>query len=102
MSIYSFLADATVTVHVAYVLFVVMGLFLVVIGGLLKWRWIRNRWFRYTHLTMIGVVVIESLLSITCPLTTLEAYWRSQAGQAVEDSSFMGRLASNVILRSQP
>jgi hypothetical protein len=46
---------------------------------------------------MIGIVVFESLYSITCPLTTLEDYLRSKAGQQVQSSSFIGRLAHDLL-----
>jgi hypothetical protein len=94
---YRLAADAVVVAHLAYVLFVILGLVGVFVGRLLNWSWVRNNWFRSIHLSMILIVVIESLLSITCPLTTWENYLRSQAGQAVEQGSFIGRLAHNLL-----
>lgn len=97
MTLNSLLADFVVIFHLGYVIFVVLGLALILAGSLFKWSWVRNSWFRLIHLCMIGVVVVESLLSITCPLTTLESYLRSKSGQASQSGSFMGRLAHDVL-----
>lgn len=95
--IYRLAADAVVVAHLGYVLIVIFGLLLVFVGRLLNWQWIRNSWFRTIHLSMIVIVVVESLLSITCPLTTLESYLRRQGGENVEDGTFIGRLAHNLL-----
>ena len=97
MTLNSLFADFVVVIHLGYVTFVVLGLVLIVGGSLFKWSWVRNSWFRLIHLGMIGVVVVESLLSITCPLTTLESYLRSKSGQTLQAGSFMGRLAHDLL-----
>lgn len=97
MNIYLWLADFVVVFHLSYVLFVVFGLVAILVGRLLKWGWVRNKWFRLIHLTMIAIVVVESLLSITCPLTTLENYLRVEGGQAAGQGSFVGRLAHDLL-----
>ncbi len=102
MNIYAFLADTVVAIHLAYVGFVVLGLLAILVGRLMNWRWIRNPWFRFTHLSMIGIVVVEALLSITCPLTTLEYYLRAEAGQSFNEGSFIGRLSHNVLFFDFP
>jgi len=102
MNVYTILADLVVVVHVAYVAFVVVGLLLILVGFACRWRWVRNKYFRVVHLIMIGVVVVESLLSITCPLTTLEAYLRIQGNQAVSGRSFIGRLAHDILFYDLP
>jgi hypothetical protein len=68
----SVLANAVLVLHILYVSFVIFGVVLVVIGGLCRWRWVHNPWFRLTHLLMILIVVAESFLDMTCPLTTWE------------------------------
>ena len=97
MNAYTVAADAVVVAHVAYVLFVVFGLVAVVVGHWMGWRWIRNRRFRLIHLVLIGIVVFESLMAITCPLTTLEDFLRKSGGQSVTEGSFVGRLAHELI-----
>jgi len=97
MNTYAILADVVVILHLGYVAFVVLGLAAILIGRLFKWRWIRNSWFRVIHLSMIAIVVVESLMSITCPLTTLEHWLRGQAGQTLQAGSFMGKLAQDIL-----
>ena len=87
---WAILADLVLTVHVAFVLFIVGGLLLIWIGGVAGWRWIRNRWFRYLHLGAMGIVLIETLIGMICPLTEWEAALRHRAGQeAYGDATFM-------------
>jgi hypothetical protein len=87
--IYRLLADLTVVVHFAYVLFVLLGLLLTILGWLMKWGWVRNRWFRGIHLSMILVVVLEAWIGFTCPLTTWEHQLRSAAGQDSYEGDFL-------------
>ncbi len=100
--LYSLAADAIVVAHLAYVSFVIFGLVLILLGRALGWTWIRNSWFRVIHLSMILIVVVESIYSITCPLTTLEDYLRQQAGQTVQEGSFIGRMAHDLLFVDIP
>lgn len=83
------LADLILTVHVAYVMFVVCGLLVTLAGVAGNWRWTRNPWFRYIHLAMIGIVVAETWLNITCPLTVWENHFRDRAGQTGYAGDFL-------------
>jgi len=76
---YQLLADAVLTLHFAVVAFVVGGLVLVVVGNLRHWRWVNAWWFRLAHLAAVAVVVAEVWLGVTCPLTLLEMWLRTQA-----------------------
>ncbi len=100
--LYSLAADAIVVAHLIYVSFVIFGLVLILLGRALGWTWVRNSWFRVIHLSMIMIVVVESLYSITCPLTTLEDYLRRQAGQSVQEGSFIGRMAHDLLFVDIP
>ncbi len=102
MNVYSLLADAVVAAHLAYVLFVIVGLLVVLIGIVMKWRWVKNPWFRWIHFSMIGIVVVEALLSITCPLTTLENWLRIKSGAATQSGSFVGRLSHELLFINLP
>ena len=84
---YVALANAVLVLHVAVVLFVVGGLVLIVIGNWRRWRWVNTWWFRLAHLAAIAVVVAESWFGIVCPLTTLEAWLRVQAGVPIHGGS---------------
>lgn len=85
----SLLADIVLAVHVAIVLFVIVGLLIVIAGNLAGWRWVNALWFRLAHLTTIAIVVAESWLGITCPLTTFEMWLRAQARATTYQTSFV-------------
>src|SRR5262249_29153747 len=87
--LYQVLADSVLTLHVAIVAFVIGGLVLVVVGNLCKWSWVNRLWFRAAHLAAIAIVVAESWLDITCPLTTLEMWLRERAGAATYRGNFI-------------
>jgi hypothetical protein len=99
---YSLLADLVVAVHVAYVLFVLVGQILILIGIWRGWQWVRNPWFRVIHLIAILIVAFEASLSITCPLTVWESNLRAWAGQEVAHGSFLGNLMHNLIFIEAP
>jgi hypothetical protein len=80
IELYSLLADLILIVHFAFVVFVVVGLVLVWVGWMCRWRVVRNVWFRAAHLLAIGVVMAESLAGVVCPLTTWENELRRLAG----------------------
>lgn len=84
------LADLVLGLHVLFVAFVVLGLVLVLLGGWRHWRWVRNPWFRATHLLAIVFVVGQTWLDQVCPLTTLEMWLRARGGAAVYAGSFIG------------
>ena len=100
---FALLADAVVVVHFAYVLFAVGGEVLVLAGGLLHWRWVRNLPFRLVHLSAVALVAAEALLGVICPLTEWEYRLRVLAGQHVElQLSFIARLVRAVIFYDFP
>ncbi len=99
---YGFLADLVVAGHVAYVSYVVFGQLAILLGIVRRWQWVRNPWFRWTHLVMILVVAWEALAGITCPLTNWEEKLRSLSGQPITGDSFVGRLLHNLIFLDLP
>ena len=82
-------ADAILVLHALFVVFVVFGLVLILAGGPLGWRWVRQFWFRIAHLAAIGYVVLQAWLGAICPLTLWEMNLRERAGDAVYPGSFM-------------
>lgn len=79
--LYAILADAVLVTHFAYVAFVVVGLLVVWAGYFFRWSFVWNFWFRLAHLGCMGVVVVESVFGVTCPLTTWELQLRLLAGE---------------------
>ena len=95
---YALLADLIVAIHLGYVVVVVFGLPATLLGGVLRWRFVRNFWFRAIHLAMIMIVVFQALLGILCPLTVWEYDLRAAAGQKYAvDASFVARLIHKLI-----
>ncbi len=99
---YSLLADGVLTAHVAFVLFVVLGLILILCGGFRGWKWVRNPWFRAAHLAGIGLVVLQSWLGIICPLTTLEMHLRELAGDETYGGTFVAHWLHRILFFQAP
>jgi len=74
-------ANVIVFIHVLYVGIVIVAVPAILLGWLLKWRWVRNFWFRLIHFIMMGIVVVETGFGMTCPLTTWETNLRIAGGQ---------------------
>jgi hypothetical protein len=86
---YSFFADTLLLIHFAFVVFVVVGFILVLVGQLARWSWVHNRTFRITHLAAIGIVVLQAWFGQICPLTVWENELRRLAGQADYSETFI-------------
>lgn len=99
---YRLAADAMLLGHVLYVAFVVLGLLAVVVGGFRGWAWVRNPWFRWLHLAAIGIVVLQSWLGITCPLTIWEMALRERAGDTVYEGAFIAHWLNRLLYYQAP
>ena len=73
------LADATVVLHLGFVLFVVLG-------GLIVARWRRVAW---VHLPAAAWAAWVEFADWVCPLTPLENWLREQGGGTTYSSSFI-------------
>lgn len=96
------IADLVLLTHVTFVAFVVVGFILIVWGGLRKWAWIRNPWFRLLHLAAIGIVVIQAWCGAVCPLTRWENTLRRQSGGAVYEESFIAHWLGRILYYDFP
>ena len=95
-------ADVILLLHVLFVAFVVIGLLLIFIGKVRIWLWVRNPWFRLTHLVAITVVVAQAWFGLICPLTTLEMTLRSGAGEKVYSGSFISYWLESILYYRLP
>lgn len=100
--LYRIAADIVLFVHVLFVAFVVVGFLLVLLGGVMRWQWVRNKWFRYSHLLGIGIVVLQAWLGMICPLTIWEMELRAKAGEAVYSGSFLAHWLEWALYYSAP
>ena len=101
-SFYMLVADTILLLHVMFVLFVVIGFLLILIGNVLTWSWVKNPWFRITHLASICLVIAQSWRGALCPLTTWEMTFRSQAGDFVYASSFLSHWLESLLYYRAP
>ncbi len=88
-ALYGLLADAILVIHFLFVVFVVFGLALILIGLRARWSWVHNRIFRIAHLAAIGIVVLQAWLGQLCPLTIWENNLRRLAGQSAYEETFV-------------
>ncbi|MCK4833821.1 MAG: DUF2784 domain-containing protein [Gammaproteobacteria bacterium] len=95
--LYLLAADAVLVLHVLFVVFVIFGMLLIFVGKVRTWSWIRNPWFRLTHLSAIAVVVIQSLFDLVCPLTSIEMVLRARAGDTVYSGSFIAHWLEGIL-----
>ena len=58
--------------HFTIVIFITFGFFLIPIGYKFDWVWVKNLKLRICHCGMMIFVTLETLLGITCPLTSIE------------------------------
>ena len=80
---YRLLADIILVIHFAFVSFVVIGLLIIWLGFFLRWSFVRNFYFRAIHILAMGVVLLEAVFGIVCPLTDWEIQLRTLGGQTV-------------------
>ena len=99
---YLLAADTVLLLHLLFVVFVVAGLVLILIGRLLSWAWVRNWWFRVVHLAAIGVVVLQSWLGVICPLTKLEMALRERAGDTTYAGGFVSHWLETILYYRAP
>ncbi|MBX2868643.1 MAG: DUF2784 domain-containing protein [Acidiferrobacterales bacterium] len=96
------LADLVLVIHTTFVLFVVLMVPAILIGGWLGWGWVRWFWLRLLHIFGIFVVVAQAWAGIICPLTTLEVWLRRQAGQAAYNGSFIQHWLQKLLYWNAP
>lgn len=77
--IYRFLADIVVVIHLAFVLFAV-------VGGLLVLRW---TWLAWAHLPAVAWAALIEFVGWVCPLTPLERSLRRRAGGVGYEGGFI-------------
>jgi len=99
---YSFFADLVLIIHGLYVLFIVGGLAMIMLGAASGWAWIRNFWFRAIHLAAICSVALLSWLEVICPLTILEVHYRQQAGQEAYHETFIAYWLHKILYYEAP
>ena len=70
------LADIILILHFLVVIFITVGFVLIPIGYHYDWSWIKNFKLRLFHFCLMFLVTFETVVGITCPLTSIENYLR--------------------------
>ncbi len=96
------LADVILVTHALFVVFVIFGLVAIYLGHFYKWLWVRNRLFRIVHLSAIAVVVVQSWVGVSCPLTTWEMALRENAGAEAYSGSFIQYWLQSLLYYNAP
>lgn len=99
---YRMLADLIVVVHLVYVAIVVGGMVAILLGLWRGWGWVRNFWIRIIHLLMIGIVAVQAILGVMCPLTVWEHQLRVAAGDRGQPGTFISRIVHSVLFFEFP
>jgi hypothetical protein len=119
-----YLPDLILIVHFLYFLFCVLGeVFILAVAGWEKGRvyadsapfpagkgknsraygWIQNRTFRVLHLIAVGIVGLESLFGVLCPLTVWEYMARRASGEGAEEEiPFLSRIIRSLLFYDFP
>jgi len=95
--VYGLLGDIVAGVHAAWVLAVVLGLVLFLVGAARGWKWVGNRWVRGIHLAMIVLVIARSSVWDECPLTTWERDLRALGALEMGQASVLGQFFHDII-----
>ena len=95
-------ADAVLLLHALFVVFVILGLALVLIGKWRGWQWVRHFGFRIAHLLAIAVVVLQSWLGVVCPLTRWEMNLRERAGDTTYPGAFIAHWVEGLLYYRAP
>jgi len=76
---YQVMAGVVVLVHLAFILFAVLG-------GLLVLRW---RWWMWVHLPAVGWAIMIEFAGWICPLTPLENWLRERGDELIYHAGFI-------------
>ena len=85
--LYLALADAVLVLHLAFILFVVLG------GLLVLWR----RWLVWLHLPAVAWGILIEFAGWICPLTPLENWLRMQGGERGYSGGFINHYLASLI-----
>ena len=91
-------ANIILIFHLLFILFVVGGLPVIWVGAWLGLSFVRNIWFRITHLAAILFVAGSSYLGIVCPLTI----WEDRLRQLETNESFIQRWLHRIVFYDVP
>ncbi|MCJ2165193.1 MULTISPECIES: DUF2784 domain-containing protein [unclassified Pseudodesulfovibrio] len=96
-----FWADIILVLHFTIAAFNALSLPVIWIGRLAGLAFVHNPWFRWSHVGLMGFVLLETMAGKLCPLTVWEGMLRRTGGQAGpgQSQSFVGHWASRILFQ---
>ena|SRR5579863_2375697 len=88
--------------HFAVVVFNVFWLAVVPIGAWQRWSFVRNYWWRSTHILTLIIVAAQAVAGRLCFLTTLQDYFQGRAGGNTAPPSLLTRAVARVVFWPLP
>ncbi|WP_131783317.1 DUF2784 domain-containing protein [Legionella gresilensis] len=89
-------AYTTLSIHIAFIFFIVLTPFAILIGKWQLWFWTQNQLFRNVHLFLLTYVIVEVLFSIPCFLTTIENNCRKKSNMPLYSTGFFDYWVENI------
>lgn len=99
---YRLCADFVALLHAAIVLYILLGVPLILFGLWRGWAWVRQPWFRISHLLLSLAVIGFEWAGQPCPLTTLERNLRAAEGGTYEGSFIQHYVSEAIHLQLTP
>ena len=85
-------ANLVAVIHLAYFFFVLGGAVAIAAGGIKRWRWVSNPWFRITHSAAVFIVLFEEITGVPCVLNLAQAWLRTKSIGQEQATEGMGGL----------
>ncbi len=75
---------------------------LILIGLYRGWTWVRRRRWRQVHLGLMGLVLVEAVCQVTCPLTSFEVWLRGARAPGPYTQGWLAAWASRLLFHNWP
>ena|SRR5690348_9578991 len=102
IQLYSLLAQLVLALHVAIIVFNVVGLVVIPLGAWRGWRFVRIFWWRALHLTILAVVALQALFARACFLTLWQSALQERAGAAASSAPLIARWVQHLLFWPLP
>jgi hypothetical protein len=86
------LADAVVFLHLAWIVFLIIG----------AWPGSRWPWVKWTHLAALAFSITLQTFGWICPITYLEVWLRAAAGAGAYQGTFIGHYLQQLVYAPLP
>jgi len=96
------IADIVMVIHFMFIVFLVGGQILMMIGYHRNWKWATSRVLRGIHIACTLYVIVQAWAGQWCPLTLLENRFRQSAGHQTYSSSFIQDWVGRLIYYDLP